>query len=119
MDQADDDAQADRHRDAPRPSWAVAPDGGRPEGGRSCAHATTLPSAPDQPAESCAECLASGSSWRRLLWCATCGHVGCCDSSPGRHAYRHHDRTGHPVVLTLSADEGWAWCYEDEVYLVQ
>ncbi|MCX5231253.1 UBP-type zinc finger domain-containing protein [Streptomyces sp. NBC_00233] len=81
-------------------------------------HASALPVAPDLPADGCAECRASGGSWRRLRWCATCGHVGCCDSSPGRHAYEHHESTGHPVVLSLAADENWAWCFEDEVFLV-
>ncbi|MET7760021.1 UBP-type zinc finger domain-containing protein [Streptomyces sp. NPDC005389] len=77
-----------------------------------------MPATPDRPAGDCAECRASGGSWRRLRWCATCGHVGCCDSSPGRHAYEHHEATGHPVVLSLAADEDWAWCFEDEVFLV-
>ncbi|WP_435972405.1 UBP-type zinc finger domain-containing protein [Streptomyces sp. Qhu_M48] len=72
----------------------------------------------EKPADGCAECRSFGGSWRRLRWCTTCGHVGCCDSSPGRHAYRHHEATGHPVVLSLAADEGWAWCFEDEVFLV-
>ncbi|MFH9727829.1 UBP-type zinc finger domain-containing protein [Streptomyces sp. NPDC017254] len=103
----------------PRPSWTAARDGGRPERTDGCAHAATVPAAPEAPADGCAECLASGGRWRRLRWCATCGHVGCCDSSRGRHAYAHHERTGHPVVLSLAKDEDWAWCFADEVFLVR
>ncbi|MFE0651089.1 UBP-type zinc finger domain-containing protein [Streptomyces sp. NPDC059534] len=97
----------------------MARDGGRPERGGECAHAATTPAEPEAPADGCIECLISGGSWRRLRWCATCGHVGCCDSSRGRHAYAHHEKTGHPVVLSLAEDEDWAWCFEDEVFLVR
>ncbi|MFB8400616.1 UBP-type zinc finger domain-containing protein [Streptomyces sp. NPDC055912] len=109
--------EEERHG-ARRSAWTAAHDGGRPERGSACEHAATVPAAPDRPADACAECRASGGTWRRLRWCATCGHVGCCDSSPGRHAYAHHESTGHPVVLSLAADEDWAWCFEDEVFLV-
>src|SRR6185436_8977885 len=34
----------------------------------------------------CEECLKTGSPWVHLRLCRTCGHVGCCDSSPNRHA---------------------------------
>lgn len=99
--------------------WTVARDGGRPERSGECPHAATAPAAPEAPADGCAECLLSGGSWRRLRWCATCGHVGCCDSSRGRHAYAHHEQTGHPLVLSLAKDEDWAWCFVDEVFLVR
>lgn len=99
-------------------SWTVAPDRGRPYG-RHCAHlaAVTRPAPP--PGDGCAECLALGRRWSRLRWCATCGHVGCCDSSRGRHAYAHYEATGHPVALSLEPDEPWAWCYADELFLVE
>ncbi|MFE0641050.1 UBP-type zinc finger domain-containing protein [Streptomyces sp. NPDC058877] len=63
-------------------------------------------------------CAAKGWTWRRLRWCATCGNVGCCDSSRGAHAHAHHLATGHPVAVSLAADEEWAWCFEDELFLV-
>ncbi|MET9853144.1 UBP-type zinc finger domain-containing protein [Streptomyces sp. NPDC006450] len=66
----------------------------------------------------CAECRERGWTWTRLRWCSTCGHIGCCDSSRGRHAYAHHAQTGHPVVLSMDPDEAWAWCFVDEVFLV-
>ncbi|MFF4582007.1 UBP-type zinc finger domain-containing protein [Streptomyces sp. NPDC001373] len=112
-----DDSGADGRRRPPSP-WSVAPDGGRPEG-RACSHLENLPDRPDEPSGVCASCRARGWTWIRLRWCATCGHVGCCDSSRGRHAYAHHARTGHPVVLSLAPDESWAWCYVDEVFLVR
>ncbi|XUM01974.1 UBP-type zinc finger domain-containing protein [Streptomyces venezuelae ATCC 10712] len=101
--------------------WVVAPDGGRPDG-RPCAHLELLTEfevpLPDGSAV-CAACEARGWSWVRLRRCVTCGHVGCCDSSRGRHAYDHHVRSGHPVVRSLAPDEEWAWCFTDEVFLVR
>jgi hypothetical protein len=44
----------------------------------------------------------------------TCGHVGCCDSSPNRHATRHFHTTQHPVIKSFEPGETWAWCYVDE-----
>lgn len=65
--------------------------------------------------DGCEECLASGDSWVHLRICLTCGHVGCCDSSPNRHATKHYHATGHPVVASWEPGERWAWCYEDGV----
>jgi uncharacterized UBP type Zn finger protein len=62
----------------------------------------------------CAECLRSGSGWVHLRLCLSCGHVGCCDSSPGKHATAHHRETGHAVIRSFEPDEAWAWCYVDE-----
>ncbi|MFJ3582818.1 UBP-type zinc finger domain-containing protein [Streptomyces sp. NPDC090127] len=67
----------------------------------------------------CEECLDLGWKWVRLRQCTECGHVGCCDSSRGHHAYRHHATTAHPVVISLASDEEWAWCYVDELFLVK
>jgi CPA1 family monovalent cation:H+ antiporter len=50
-----------------------------------------------------------------LRACATCGEVGCCDSSPGRHSEKHFDDTGHPVMRSIEPGEDWGWCYVDEV----
>ena len=62
----------------------------------------------------CEECLKLGTPWVHLRLCLSCGHVGCCDSSPGRHATRHFHDTSHPVVASFEPDERWAWCYADE-----
>jgi len=63
----------------------------------------------------CVECLATGGRWVHLRRCATCGHVGCCDSSPGRHATAHFGGLGHPIVQSFEPGEDWYWCYLDEL----
>ena len=73
------------------------------------------PATPRAPG--CEECLGLGWSWVHLRVCLTCGHVGCCDSSPGRHATKHFQRTVHPVIASLEPGEDWAWCYIDETML--
>ena len=65
--------------------------------------------------EGCEDCLREGSVWLHLRMCLTCGHVGCCDNSPGRHATAHHDRTDHHLIRSLEPGEQWSWCYEDEL----
>ncbi len=63
----------------------------------------------------CDACLAEGSRWVHLRMCVVCGNVGCCDSSPQRHASRHFEETDHPVMRSAEADEDWRWCYVDQV----
>jgi hypothetical protein len=64
----------------------------------------------------CEECAREGrADWVSLRRCMSCGHVGCCDSSPGLHATAHHRATSHPMVQTLQPGQDWAWCYVDEV----
>ena len=67
--------------------------------------------------EGCEECLRRGMPWVHLRLCLTCGHVGCCDSSPGRHATKHFHQQGHPVVASFEPGERWAWCYVDQAEL--
>lgn len=62
-------------------------------------------------ARGCEECLAVGQPWVHLRLCLACGHVGCCDSSPNRHATRHFQATQHPTVKSFEPGEEWAWCY--------
>ncbi|WP_411103227.1 UBP-type zinc finger domain-containing protein [Streptomyces sp. cmx-4-9] len=59
----------------------------------------------------CSECDASGGWWVHLRRCAQCGHIGCCDSSPGQHATAHWKSTGHPVVQSFEPGEEWLWNY--------
>ena len=66
----------------------------------------------------CEECLATGGSWVHLRMCQTCGRIGCCDSSPGRHASRHARETEHPVLRSVEPGEDWSWCVVDEVMFV-
>jgi Zn-finger in ubiquitin-hydrolases and other protein len=65
----------------------------------------------------CEECARAGEDWVSLRRCLTCGHVGCCDSSPGRHATAHHHATDHPMVRTLQPGQDWVWCYVAELTL--
>ena len=84
----------------------------------TCAHldhvvVTQLPEAVD----GCAECLAVGDPWLHLRICLECGEVGCCDSSPNRHASGHARRMGHPIIRSLEPGEDWSWCFPDELAL--
>jgi uncharacterized UBP type Zn finger protein len=65
----------------------------------------------------CAGCAREGTRTVHLRMCLTCGEVGCCDSSPARHARRHHETTGHPLIRSIEVGEHWAWCYLDSAYL--
>ena len=87
-----------------------------PGGSVMCPHETAVQPVAARTA-GCEECLKSGSSWVHLRLCLTCGHVGCCDSSPGRHATKHFERTTHPVMASFERGERWAWCYVDETQL--
>ena len=63
----------------------------------------------------CVECLASGSRWVHLRLCMDCGHVGCCDSSPNKHATAYFHAEDHPLVQSYEPGEDWWWCYADDV----
>ena len=67
--------------------------------------------------DGCEECLAQGMEWVQLRMCLTCGHVGCCNSSEGKHATKHFKQTDHPIVQAYQSGDDWRWCYVDEVYL--
>jgi phosphoenolpyruvate-protein kinase (PTS system EI component) len=87
----------------------------RPGGNMTCEHAAKVKPVPPRTPTGCEECLTSGTSWVHLRLCLTCGHVGCCDDSPGRHATRHAHATSHPVIASYEPGERWAWCYADQV----
>jgi monovalent cation/hydrogen antiporter len=70
--------------------------------------------APRTP-QGCQECLAEGTQWVHLRLCMDCGHVGCCDSSPQRHATRHFEASDHPVIRSFEIGEAWLWCFVDEI----
>lgn len=83
----------------------------------TCKHLQHLtPVEPTTP-NGCEECLATGQRWVHLRMCMDCGHVGCCDSSPGKHATGHANSTGHPVVQSFEPGEDWAFCYPDEAMI--
>jgi hypothetical protein len=68
----------------------------------------------ERPAKGCEECMKSGGNWVHLRECLICGHIGCCDSSPSRHATAHFHGTQHPIVSSAEPGETWCWCYVDE-----
>lgn len=64
----------------------------------------------------CLECEAGGGWWLHLRRCAQCGHIGCCDNSPSRHATGHARSTGHPVIRSFEPGEDWFWDYRSSTY---
>jgi hypothetical protein len=84
-----------------------------------CTHldAIEVTTLPDDIA-GCEECLAGGTRWVHLRMCMTCGKIGCCDSSPHRHARRHAADASHPIVRSAERGEDWSWCFLDEVGFV-
>jgi uncharacterized UBP type Zn finger protein len=67
--------------------------------------------------QGCQECLETGGRWVSLRLCLSCGHVGCCDASPGKHATQHYKQTGHPIIQAIEGWENWRWCYVDKALL--
>jgi hypothetical protein len=82
-----------------------------------CAHLAASAVEPQpQSSEGCQDCLADGfTGWVHLRLCLACGHVGCCDSSPRKHASAHYREESHPVIRSLEPGERWRWCFIDEV----
>jgi uncharacterized UBP type Zn finger protein len=83
----------------------------------TCEHLAAAADAPEpQPRTPghCQDCKEDGQdAWAHLRMCLTCGYVGCCDSSPHRHASEHFAATGHPVMRSIEPGENWRWCYID------
>ena len=81
----------------------------------TCNHLDTINRGAEPSSTGCIDCLAAGTRWLHLRRCASCGHIGCCDSSPMRHATAHATDTSHPLVQSYEPGEDWLWCYVDEV----
>jgi hypothetical protein len=81
-----------------------------------CSHVdqVTVFELPDST-DGCVDCLAIGGEWLHLRICLECGHVGCCDDSPNRHARAHAAGSGHPIIRSLEPGEDWCWCFLDEL----
>lgn len=95
------------------------PGGGGGEGiarpGGLCEHLASAPD-PAVPGDAaCADCAREGTTTVHLRMCLNCGYVACCDSSPGTHAFRHHESTGHPTMRSIEPGEDWRWCYADDL----
>jgi hypothetical protein len=83
----------------------------------ACTHQDQVRDVTARTPDGCEECLATQGRWVHLRLCLTCGHVGCCDSSPAKHAAAHHHATGHPIIRSFQPGEDWRWCYLDQTYL--
>ncbi len=84
----------------------------------SCAHLdqvriTRLP----ESVAGCEDCLRTGDPWLHLRICLSCGHVGCCDDSPNRHASGHAGASGHALIRSLEPGEEWSWCFPDQLVM--
>jgi CPA2 family monovalent cation:H+ antiporter-2 len=80
--------------------------------GTGCPHAPAIRAVLPGSA-ACLDCLRDGQQWVHLRVCLSCGNVGCCDSSPGRHARAHHRDTDHPIIASAEPGETWAHCFLD------
>ena len=81
----------------------------------ACTHLSTLADVVPSD-DGCHECLLAGGRWVHLRLCQQCGHVGCCDNSPGKHATAHHRATAHPLIRSFEPGETWFWCYPEELF---
>lgn len=100
-------------------SWVAA---ANPRGGATdaeCAHLGSIADVQPSTTDGCEDCLREGTRWVHLRECLECGHVGCCDNSPRKHATAHWNATQHPIIRSFQPGEDWAWCYPDELFLVQ
>ncbi|HOQ52515.1 MAG TPA: cation:proton antiporter [Micropruina sp.] len=89
----------------------------RVEGEAPCVHLEEAPAEVDFEAHGeCEDCVRLGQEPVELRMCLTCGHIACCDSSPGKHATLHFRRTGHPVMRSIEPGEHWRWCYIDQLH---
>lgn len=82
----------------------------------ACSHLDQIRDVEPSTTEGCEDCLKIGGRWMHLRICLSCGHIGCCDSSPNRHA-RAHAFTGHPIIQSFEPDEDWRYCFVDDVEL--
>jgi uncharacterized UBP type Zn finger protein len=83
----------------------------------ACSHLESIRAVEPRTPSGCEECLELGDRWVHLRLCLACGHVGCCDSSPNRHATAHFRATAHPIIRSFQPGETWMWCYVDEVFM--
>ncbi len=80
----------------------------------TCSHLDHLTAVEPATPDGCQDCLITGDTWIHLRLCMDCGHVGCCDSSPNKHAAAHATDTDHPVIQSFEPDEKWAFCFIDQ-----
>ena len=81
-----------------------------------CEHLDRIEPVTPSSTEGCTQCMAMGARWMHLRLCLTCGEVGCCDSSPNRHASHHARASHHPVIASAEPGEKWLYCYPDDAF---
>jgi len=79
-----------------------------------CTHISAITTVTRAERQECDECVKTGDQWVHLRTCQECGATLCCDSSPNRHATRHAQATGHPVIASAEPGEQWLYCYPDD-----
>lgn len=83
---------------------------------KTCSHLDTVAEDVTPSSNGCEDCLRMGGRWLHLRLCVRCGHVGCCDNSPNRHATAHwHALHDHPLIRSYEPGENWWWCYADDL----
>jgi hypothetical protein len=100
-------------------TWSVVADGNGNETTQQCDHLSDIHDVSPDSAEGCGDCLREGTRWVHLRECLVCGHIGCCDNSPRKHATAHWHATHHAVMRSAEPGETWAWCYPDNLFLEQ
>ena len=83
----------------------------------ACEHVRQVRPVQPRTPKGCEECLFEKMRWVHLRLCLTCGHVGCCDSSLGKHARHHFEETGHAIMRSFEPGERWGWCFIDRIGL--
>ena len=81
---------------------------------KTCTH-TDLIRVTEHGKHVCEECVKMGDRWVHLRMCLICGNVGCCDSSKNKHATKHFNAVGHPLMRSIEPGETWVWCYVDQM----
>ena len=81
----------------------------------SCAHIKAVTKPRLAKRQECEDCIKMGGTWVHLRTCQECGGTRCCDNSPNRHATKHANATGHPIIRSIEPGEHWYWCYVDEL----
>jgi hypothetical protein len=84
----------------------------------TCTHLDQIRVERPKEVAGCEDCLKIGGRWLHLRVCRSCGHIGCCDSSPNQHASKHAAASTHPIVTSVQPGEDWSWCYVDEMAFV-
>lgn len=84
----------------------------------ACTHLDQITVEKPDEVEGCEDCLKIGGTWVHLRVCRSCGHIGCCDSSPNRHASKHVAAANHPIVSSMEPGEDWSYCYVDDAAFV-